>query len=491
MSARADGLVVALDVGTSSLRTALFDLRARAIPGTLEQRSYALDTREPGMAELRPRVLLAAAREALTATLAARAARPELSARRVIALGGSCFWHSMVGVDETGAALTPIYTWADGRCAGDAARMRQRLDEREIHGETGCMLRASYWPARLAWVRRARPELWRAVRCWISPAEWLYWRLAGVRACATGMATGTGLYDPSRRGWHPGLLEACRIDAGALPEIEDRPQRMSPRLARRLPALADALWCPAIGDGAAGNLGSGATRPGTAAINYGTSAAIRILRSGSRARAPHGLFAYRLDRDRYLVGGAVSNAGNLRAWCLRELRLADDAQAVERALARRPAPEHGLTVLPFWTAERAPTWRDDLTGCIQGLRPSTTALDIVQALTEASLYRLADIAGRVPRGREARFIVSGGLARSRSGLRRLASVLGAAVWPSREVEASLRGAAVRALESLGIEAPAAPTGARVDPDPALVGRFARARARQRALERRLHGDGST
>jgi gluconokinase len=478
--------VLALDVGTSSLRTALFDLRARLVPGSMAQRSYALGESAPAMAELAPRTLAEAARQCLAETLAWRDGDRSLAAVPIRAVGASCFWHSMLGVDDRGRALTPIYTWADGRCAADAERLRGRLDERRVHAETGCMLRASFWPARLVWLRRTRPDLWRRVRHWLSPGEWLYWRLAGIKACATGMATGTGLYDPSRLEWHEGLLDACGLSSSQLPAVQDAPQRMSPHHARRLPALAHAAWNPAIGDGAAGNLGSGATRPGTAAINYGTSAAIRVLRAGARATAPFGLFAYRVDSRRYLVGGAVSNAGNLRAWCLRELRVPDDPAAVERLLTRRPGPDHGLTILPFWTAERAPTWRDDLAGCIQGLRQSTTALDIVQALTEATFHRLADIAARVPRAGHARLIVSGGLARSPSGLRRLASVLGHSIWPSREVEASLRGAAVRAIECLGLEPPAAPTGKRVDPDPVLARRYASARRRQRALERAIH-----
>src|SRR6266478_4856016 len=98
---------------------------------------------------------------------------------------------------------------------------------------------------------------------------------------------------------------------------------MSARLARRFPELREALWFPAIGDGAASNLGSGATKTGLAALNCGTSAAIRLVSRVPQARAPFGLFDYRVDAERALIGGAVSNAGNLRAWCLRELNLPD------------------------------------------------------------------------------------------------------------------------------------------------------------------------
>ena len=137
------------------------------------------------------------------------------------------------------------------------------------------------------------------------------------------------------------LLKRFAVSLDQLTPLDDRPRR-APRLARGLEDLSESLWCPSIGDGAAGNLGSGASQAGTLAINLGSSAAVREMRSGRAARAPRGLFAYRVDTQRYLVGGAISNAGNLREWCLRELRVPDDHRRLERLLSRRSRPDHGL-----------------------------------------------------------------------------------------------------------------------------------------------------
>ncbi len=160
--------------------------------------------------------------------------------------------------------------------------------------------------------------------------------------------------------------------------------------------LRDAVPChesiifPAIGDGAAGNLGSGATRPGFIAINVGTSAAVRAVPPVA-ARLPFGLFKFVIDSKRTLLGGAVSNAGNLRAWALRELRLPNDKRDLEKLLAKASAGAANLTILPFWAGERAPTWPENLSGTIVGLSQATTAADIVVAALVAVYYRLADI----------------------------------------------------------------------------------------------------
>ena len=74
----------------------------------------------------------------------------------------------------------------------------------------------------------------------------------------------------------------------------------------------------------------------------GTSAALRVVLSREPSAreplAPFGLFSYRVDDHRRLMGGAVSNAGNLRAWALRELKLPDDPAIIEKMLSQRNAP---------------------------------------------------------------------------------------------------------------------------------------------------------
>ncbi len=485
-------LVLAIDIGTSSTRTALFNESGARILATSASESYPLVTDAAGRAEIAPGRLLAAVRGCVGRTLVAARTLKSLRGRPIAAVGTSCFWHSLIGVDADGEAVTPIITWADSRCRVDAERLRRRHDEHAIHARTGCMLRASFWPAKLAWLERVHRGTFRQAERWMSPAEWLYLHICGGLRCAHGMATGTGLYDPAAMTWDGDAVARAHLRPAQLPPISDEPLMLGAAARRSWPELAQARWFPAIGDGAANNLGAGATRPGWAAINFGTSAAVRIMRDkpfpGDRGpRAPYGLFCYRVDSERFLVGGAISNAGSLRAWCMEHLRLPDDA-TIERQLARRAGPAHGLRVLPFWLAERAPSWRDDLAGAIVGITQSTSALDLLQAITEASFHRLATIVDALPgSGARLRFVVGGGLQRSPAGLQRLADVLGRDLLASHEPELSLRGAAVFALEKLG----APPERGAASGEPVRARRtqahaYARERARLLELEGELH-----
>ena len=486
-------LFLAIDLGTSSARTALFDHRLRRVPGSLAQRAHSVSYGDDGKAELNTEALEANLRHCLDHTV------PRAGNRLVSDIGFSCFWHSLVGVDSCGQALTPVYTWADSRCREDAARLREEHPERQYHARTGCMLRASYWPAKLRWLARTDSGLWRRVPRWESPADWLQSRCCEPvrRTTSHGMATGTGLYNPNTLAWDREMVELAGLREDQLPTIGMKPLALRDDFRLQYPPLRDARWWPAIGDGAASNLGSGATQPGFAAINVGTSAAFRLMRRGKEAQAPFGLFCYRVDAERYLVGGAVSNAGNLRAWCRRELRLSSSQKTLDAALATRLGPITSLAVLPFWSAERAPTWCEELSGVITGLTQHTSALDLLQATTEAVYHRLALIADLsleessdhraegIPT--RPKIIVSGGILKSDSLVQRLADVLGRPLHRCAEPEASLLGAAVYAAERSGFNVDAVESQVRSETDGILprgnlASQYAQERARQVRLE---------
>ncbi len=154
-------VILALDIGTSSTRSAIYDAQGNRVMATTAQISYPLVTGADGRAELRPEDIESAVAGVFGKTL--KAWRKSKSPAPIAAIGVSCFWHSLLGTDAEGNALTAIYTWADSRCREDAAALREKLDEREVHGETGCMLRASFWPAKLRWLRRTEPALFRKV----------------------------------------------------------------------------------------------------------------------------------------------------------------------------------------------------------------------------------------------------------------------------------------------------------------------------------------
>ena len=477
-------MVIALDVGTSSARATLYDAGGRPVPERFHQVLYEPRMTADGGVEHDPTRLLDAVATCLDAVVRGR------RGGEIEGVGVTTFWHGLLGLDAAGRPLTPVYMWADSRAAREAMRLRETLDEASLHARTGCHLHSSYWPAKLCWLAREQSALLHRVARWGSVGEFLELELFGDAATSVSMAAGTGLFDVTAGRWDATALAAAGIDATRLFAVVDRTQGrrgLRSSWAARWPDLRAIPWFPAVGDGAAGNVGSDCVTPDRIALNVGTSAALRLVPADA-APPPRGLWRYAVDRKTPLLGGATSEGGNVLAWCRGVLQLPDDA-ALEDALAGRTPDAHGLTVLPFLAGERAPGWRGDKRGVIAGLSLHTDALDIVHAALEAVALRLARVyALLAPHATAEHVIVAsgGGVTRSRAWSRMIADALGHAIAWSHEPEATSRGAALLALEALGARPaphPAAePLGETFRPDPARHARYRAALERQVALD---------
>jgi gluconokinase len=287
------------------------------------------------------------------------------------------------------------------------------------------------------------------------------------------------------------LLPVREEQLSPLVDITDVFRRLRPEYATRWPALAQVPWLPTVGDGATANLGSGASTPESIALTVGTTGAMRVVVADPIPTVPAGLWIYRVDRRRALLGGALSNGGSVFDWMRHTLALSD-VRDLEVAVGALAPDEHGLTILPFLVGERSPGWAPDATATISGLRQNSTPIEILRAGLESVAYRFAQIfAGLAPQVPQAKhFIASGGgLLRSPAWTQIMADVLGMPVVASAEHEASSRGNALLALEVLGVIDNAARLPGLADvtytPDAGAHQIYTRAVARQRDLYRRL------
>ena len=496
--------ILTLDIGTSSTRAMLFDDRARAVPGIESQIKYEMRTTPDGGVEADADEMLGYAECAIDEMLA------RAGPVNIAAVASDSLVSNIVGVGEDGRAVTPVYTYADSRGARQVDDLRARLDERTTHQRVGTLFHTSYWPARLLCLARERAETFQRVKYWMSLGEYLLFRWTGARACSYSVASWTGLLNRANLAWDADLLAQLPITKDQLSPLVDHAApvgALRAEYAARWQPLRSAKWFPTIGDGAAANIGSGCIDVSRIALTIGTSSAMRVVRAeeqGSKgaegqnlapaplrprtlAPIPRGLWSYRVTREHELIGGALSEGGNLHGWMLNTLRF-DDTLDLERALAALEPDAHGLTILPFLAGERAPNWNADARAAITGIGLNTQPIEILRAGLEAIAYRLGlifellrDVA---PDAREV--IASGGaLMKSPTWIQIIADTLGVPVIASAEPEATSRGAALLALKALGVidslENLPAELGADYKPDAARHEIYARARERQKKL----------
>jgi len=485
-------LVLALDVGSSSVRAVLFDVQGRAVEGADVREGYAFHTTSDGGSEIEAERLAASVWRCLDRIVEC-ATTLHLS---IDAVAMDTFVTNVLGVDADGQPVTPLTTYADTRSAADAAVLRSELVEDEVHTRTGCRLHTSYLPARFRWYARTQPGVFARAERWISIGEYLEEQLFGETAVTYSVASWTGLLHRRALTWDAAMLAALPVAASHLSSLTDvdRPQQgLRAAFARRWPMLHDIPWFPAVGDGAAANVGSGCVTPRRVALTVGTTSALRVIVDGASAEVPPGLWCYRVDRRRSLLGGALSEGGSVYAW-MRDTLSLDDPAALEETLAAMMPDAHGLTVLPFWAGERSPGWAGDARAVIQGLSLATQPVEILQAGLEAVAYRLGLVFDRlrteIPD--DVRVVVSGrALPASPTWLQMVADVLDQPLVISQVKETTARGAALLALEALGAVTTLASLphfdGKIVSPNAERHEVYRRAMARQQALYGRLIG----
>lgn len=486
-------LILALDIGSSSARAALVDGHGRNIPGSLIHSRYRQDTLSSIDGSLDPRDLVGAVESLIDQVLA----RLGGTGAEIAAVGISTFWHSIMGIDATGDPLTPVFMWSDTRSADHCKTLERALDPDTYYQRTGTPIHSSYPPAKLLWLRQEQPELLATVSRWMSFGEYLLHCFCGEDAASISMASATGMFDQSRLEWDGPTLEALHLDPETLSPISDEPlTTLRESYARRWGALQSARWFPALGDGACANVGSGAIGKSRVALSVGTSGAMRILWEGDAVAPPAGLWLYRLDSRRVLLGGALSEGGNLWEWVSEQLNLSSSGDLAAQ-IAAIPPDSHGLTWLPFLAGERSTGWSPDARGVISGLTLHTTAAEILRAGLEAIAYRFALIA-RLLHGHvdDSHVLIGSGnaLVNDRNWPQIMSDAIGHELIESPEPEASLRGAALVALERLAAVQDLTTTAVSVlegarqfRPDPQRHAIYRAGSIRQQDLYRRLIG----
>jgi gluconokinase len=375
----------------------------------------------------------------------------------------------LVCLDADGVAISPIYTYADTRCAADARQLREHYDEIAVLQRTGCRIRANYLPAKIAWLKRTQPDLFDHTRTFASLSDYVMQRLFGRMRAGISVASWSGLLNRAASDWDATWLEALGISKDNLPAIAAptaHPATMSdgegrargeteflPDWRTRWPKFAHLRAHPPVGDGAAANIGSGCIDDTCIAVTIGTTAAMRVVRRRTQdksastvLRLASSLWSYRVDHDHELIGGATTEGGSVIAWALQTLQLTD-GDAIEQAIAQMQPDAHGLTVLPTFAGERSPGYAEDIRGTIHGISLDTSATEIARALVESVAFRLAHICDALRASgmahADAFLVGSGGALRaSPTWCQIVADVCGLPLYLTDVPEATSRGVAL-------------------------------------------------
>ena len=497
--------VIALDIGSSGIKAIAFDLQAHAVPGLLARAPFALEVTHDGGSEINLPRLEQSVCDVMD-ELHAKLGRHEVLA---VALTG--FAPSLVALDAEARAIAPALSYADTRSFDFAlAHNDPALNDPNLTDRTGHPAHPSLWSAQIPWWLARHPEI--DVRHWLTVPDYILSRWFGLEQLRTtySLAAWTGMLDRHNLEWDRPSLERLKLEASNFLPLADHDvaQIGLPEPWRsRWPRFGQVPFFPAVGDGAAANIGSGAIGSKTIAVTVGTTAAVRAalisqpvnpLASPLAEAAPtipDGLWAYRVTEKCALIGGALTEGGNLFAWAQNTLRLETNVDLESQLVAHtdRFGPDaHGLTLIPSFAGERSPGYRPKARGTIHGLSLASTPFEMLSAALEGISYRLLDLIARLEPILEPvpQVILSGNaILSSAFWSQMLADALGdVPVRPCDEPEATARGAAILALVALGLgdlESFPARLGTRLEANPERYERYQKGLERQRELIRNL------
>jgi glycerol kinase len=404
--------LLALDQGTSSSRSIVFDDRGRIV--ALAQQELPQIYPQPGWVEHDAleiwRGQLATARAAL--------AKAGLKAADIAALGitnqreTTLLWNR-----KTGQPVHHAIVWQDRRGEPLCGQLREQGHAALIQSRTGLLIDSYFSATKIRWlldhVPGAREQAQRGELAFGTIDSWLLWQLTEGALHATDVtnASRTMLFDVHRNAWDRELLALLDIPAALMPKV-------LPSSAHFGTTASSLLGAPVMIGGVAGDqqsalFGQACFKPGMAKNTYGTgcfllmhtgdepiesrnnllttaaaSAPVTLPRAGAGSGGAGHIAAASLPSKAYALEGSVFVGGAVVQW-LRDGLHAIQASSEIEALAQTVPDSGGVMMVPAFTGLGAPYWKPEARGTITGLTRGTTVAHVARAALESIAYQSA------------------------------------------------------------------------------------------------------
>jgi glycerol kinase len=463
--------IVAVDIGSTSMRAILYDTRGRAIH--MDSRPCGPRFFPDGRVEQDAATWQAVLLDILKSSGAMAAAKGlELQGIAVTAQRSS-----VLPVDATGQPLHPAIMWQDNRSAGLAASLHDCQDS--VYRKTGLKISPVFSAVKMTWLHRNRPELWARTYKMLGVQDWVIYLLTGRFVTDHSFGSRTNLLHLEKRCWDPELLALFEVPRAMLCDLV-APGSIVGGLT---PGLADgtglAVGLPVIsaaGDQQCAALGLGLFTGERAVANTGTGSFL-IGHSEKPALDADMRLSCNVSAvpDAYIVEAAVLTSGAVLQWFKELLSGPGSADASFDALIAQagdvPAGANGVLLLPHFKGCGSPHWDPDARGVLFNLSLSTTRGVVARAILEGIAFELKENLELVEKlcGTVAAVSVSGGMTRAALFNQVQSDVFERSVVRLGGDEATSQGAWIAAAVALGIETSHAAAFARIaQREPATV-----------------------
>ena len=442
--------LLAIDQGTSSTRSVLYDDKGRFIDSSqLEFKQYFP---QEGWVEHNPEEIW----ESVLSTLGSLVKRNSLVSKDIASIGITNQRETTIVWDKKDGK--PIYNaivWQDRRTADFCSELNDQIEM--VNSRTGLTMDPYFSSTKVNWilnhVKGARKRALAGELLFGTIDSYLIWKLSGGMSHKTDVtnASRTMLFNIEEQKWDEDLLNLFEIPRSMLPEVCDNVFDFG-----TTSVLGGEVSIGGVaGDQQAALIGQCCVKPGEVKSTYGTGCFLILNTGAERLHSQSKLLttvAYRVNgKITYALEGSIFVAGSAIQWLRDEMEFFSDASDTEK-LAMQASDESNVLVIPALTGLGAPYWDASARGAIFGLTRDSTKADIVRATLESVVFLTKDLLEAMSKDNASfnSLKIDGGMVANSWFCQKLSNILGVEVERPKIIETTSLGAAFLAGISAGL-----------------------------------------
>ncbi|MBE6813911.1 MAG: glycerol kinase GlpK [Ruminococcaceae bacterium] len=450
--------ILALDQGTTSSRTIVFDKRGNIV--SKAQFEFTQIYPKSGWVEHDPYEIWESQLHSLQVALQ----NGNIKAEEIAAIGITNQRETTICWErDTGKPVYNAIVWQCRRTAPICEKLKEMGLEPYVKEHTGLLIDAYFSATKIKWILDNVPEARTLANenklCFGTVETWLIWNLTNKQVHVTDYsnASRTMLFDIEKLEWDETLCNKLGIPMSMLPEVKES-SAIYGEIADNLPGLSELKGIPiggAIGDQQSALFGQACFNAGQAKNTYGTGCFLLMNTGEKRVRSKNQLIegiAWGLNgKVTYDLEGSAFNAGSVIKWLRDELRMISEPSECD-FLAESVEDSNGIYLVPAFTGLGAPYWDMYARGCIVGLTRGTNRAHFARAVLESITYQVTDLIEAMAKDSEmiiSEIRVDGGASVSNVMLQIQADMAGAKVNRPKLVETTALGAAYMAGLAVG------------------------------------------
>ncbi|MCK5151064.1 MAG: xylulokinase [Candidatus Thorarchaeota archaeon] len=453
-------IVVAIDAGTSGVRSIFFDTEGKVL--SMTYREYNSSYPHPSWVEQDAGLWWETACQTLTTSISSDNISPD----RIAAISITNQRETVVPVDKDGLPLRPAIIWQDRRTTEQCEWIRKKISLKKIYQTTGLTIDPYFTAPKIMWIQQNEPDTFKNTDKFLLVHDFILHRLTGEYTTDFSNASRTMLFDIEKAEWSEEILSAMGIPKEKLPKPVESGTLVGEVTERAAKETGLNTGTPVVaggGDQQCAALGVGVVREGAIKATTGTGTFI-LAYSSKRKFEPNArlLCSRHVVPDAFVVEASMFTTGSALRWfrdhiATEERHVAGDRgidpyEVITEAAESIPAGSEGVIHLPHFVGAGAPHWNPHARGLFGGLSLGHTRRHMMRSVLEGVSYDIRsnlDIMKKLglPAG-ELR--VTGGAARSDVWMQIQADVLGIPMIRTQLEEATALGAAILACKGVGI-----------------------------------------